>query len=56
MSPITTTTFTEIPKKLFADESEFYILLRPDNHISYIATEIKKIVDFLTKINQNKHD
>ena len=37
---VTTLTFTEIPKELFGTASDFYILLRPDNHISYIGKDI----------------
>jgi hypothetical protein len=33
--------FTEIPRKVFGDVADFYILLRPDNHISYIGKDIK---------------
>ena len=29
--------FNEIPKSIFGDASDFYVLLRPDNHISYIG-------------------
>jgi hypothetical protein len=38
--PIATFSFTEIPKKIFDNTSDFYILLRPDNHISYIGKDI----------------
>jgi 2-polyprenyl-6-methoxyphenol hydroxylase-like FAD-dependent oxidoreductase len=33
---------TEIPESLFNSNTDFYILLRPDNHISYIGREIEK--------------
>src|SRR5262249_28289350 len=29
--------FNEIPASIFGDANNFYILLRPDNHISYIG-------------------
>lgn len=38
-SNITTLSFSEIPKSLFGNTSNFYILLRPDNHISYIGKD-----------------
>lgn len=42
--------FTEIPKALFGNESEFYILLRPDNHISYIGKDLKMCKDLLAQM------
>ncbi|HWZ22882.1 MAG TPA: FAD-dependent monooxygenase, partial [Cytophagaceae bacterium] len=42
--------FREIPSSLFADEKDFYILLRPDNHISYIGKELNSCKNLLTKI------
>ncbi len=33
--------FTEIPRQIFGDVADFYVLLRPDNHISYIGKDIK---------------
>ena len=32
--------FTEIPSSIFKNNRNFYILLRPDNHISYIGKDI----------------
>jgi 2-polyprenyl-6-methoxyphenol hydroxylase-like FAD-dependent oxidoreductase len=43
--------FTEIPSQLFGNETEFYVLLRPDNHISYIGKEISKCYELLDKIS-----
>ena len=34
--------FTEIPK-VFENESDFYIVLRPDNYIAYIGKETDKV-------------
>jgi hypothetical protein len=42
--------FRDIPASLFGNESDFYILLRPDNHISYIGKEINKCKELLHKI------
>lgn len=42
--------FQEIPRALFGREENFYLLLRPDNHISYIGKDAGKIVAFLNKI------
>lgn len=39
--------FTEIPGKVFENENDFYILLRPDNHISYIGKDKNTCEDFL---------
>ncbi len=41
---------TETPKRIFLNEKNFYILLRPDNHISYIGKDIKICKAFLEKI------
>ena len=48
---IRTYAFKEIPTFLFEKETDFYILLRPDNHISYIGKEINKCRDMLNKIS-----
>ncbi|MCF6133089.1 FAD-dependent monooxygenase [Flavobacterium wongokense] len=42
--------FTEIPASVFGNNSEFYILLRPDNHVSYIGNDVKECRNFLNKI------
>ena len=34
---IVSISFTEIPEKIFGPAVNFYMLLRPDNHISYIG-------------------
>lgn len=43
--------FTEIPVHIFGYNTNFYILLRPDNHISYIGKEIEKCNELLTRIS-----
>jgi hypothetical protein len=43
--------FREIPANLFGKEKEFFILLRPDNHISYIGKDINKAISFLNRIS-----
>lgn len=44
--------FKEIPSSLFGSERNFYILLRPDNHISYIGKDVSKCREFLTTLSQ----
>ncbi|MBI3883461.1 MAG: hypothetical protein HY305_04395 [Sphingobacteriales bacterium] len=48
---IETFCFNEIPVTLFDDASNFYILLRPDNHISYIGNDIEYCNNLLKKIS-----
>ncbi len=43
--------FTEIPRTLFGNETDFYILLRPDNHISYIGKDACICRQLLNRIN-----
>ena len=43
--------FNEIPSSLFGKHKDFYILLRPDNHISYIGKELGKCSELLNKIS-----
>ncbi|HEY5969588.1 MAG TPA: FAD-dependent monooxygenase [Chitinophagaceae bacterium] len=50
---ITRYSFKEIPSFLFGSETNFYILLRPDNHISYIGKEVNKCREVLEKISFN---
>ncbi len=45
--------FKEIPASLFGHDKNFYILLRPDNHISYIGKDLKICREFLNKISCN---
>ena len=42
---------SDIPSKLFGNNTGFYILLRPDNHISYIGRDINTGIDLLKKIS-----
>jgi FAD binding domain len=42
--------FKEIPESIFGSATNFYILLRPDNHISYIGKDIQKCKALLNKI------
>lgn len=49
---LTTFHFREVPSALFRKEANFYILLRPDNHISYIGKETGKCRAFLNAIAQ----
>lgn len=42
--------FEEIPTALFGKHINFYILLRPDNHISYIGQDLNKCREILDRI------
>jgi 2-polyprenyl-6-methoxyphenol hydroxylase-like FAD-dependent oxidoreductase len=44
--------FMEFPATIFGTNNNFYILLRPDNHISYIGKDLLKCIDFLHKISK----
>ena len=48
--PVETTSFTEIPSALFGNEKDFYVLLRPDNHISYIGKDLNKCRELLNAL------
>jgi 2-polyprenyl-6-methoxyphenol hydroxylase-like FAD-dependent oxidoreductase len=43
--------FDEIPVSLFSNATGFYILLRPDNHISYIGKDLGKCRELINKIS-----
>jgi 2-polyprenyl-6-methoxyphenol hydroxylase-like FAD-dependent oxidoreductase len=43
--------FTEIPVHLFGGEKDFYILLRPDNHIAYIGKDLNACRELLAGIS-----
>jgi len=43
--------FTEIPHSIFGDVNDFHILLRPDNHISYIGKEVGKCRELINKLS-----
>lgn len=49
--PVTLHSFDEIPK-LFGKEKDFYILLRPDNHISFIGKDVDKIIYFMNSLQK----
>jgi len=43
--------FTEIPSSVFGTEKNFYVFLRPDNHVSYIGNSLEKcrrLIDMIT--------
>ena len=42
--------FKETPFSIFGNANGFYILLRPDNHISYIGKEISNYTNLIEKI------
>ncbi|HET6996816.1 MAG TPA: FAD-dependent monooxygenase [Chitinophagaceae bacterium] len=48
---LTRHSFHEIPEVLFGKETNFYILLRPDNHISYIGKDIGQCRELLNRIS-----
>lgn len=48
---IETHVFSEIPTSIFGTEKDFYILLRPDNHISFIGKDLNKCKEMLQKIS-----
>jgi hypothetical protein len=39
-----------VPPAIFGEKSDFYVLLRPDNHISYIGGELYRLKAFLNKV------
>lgn len=43
--------FHEIPASLFGNADEFYIFLRPDNHISYIGKDMSKCRELIDKLS-----
>jgi 2-polyprenyl-6-methoxyphenol hydroxylase-like FAD-dependent oxidoreductase len=44
--------FKEIPSSVFGKNSGFYILLRPDNHVSYIGKDFMKCSELINKISE----
>ena len=47
---VATFSFNEIPRNRFGSADDFYILLRPDNHISYIGKDIAICKEFLKNL------
>jgi 2-polyprenyl-6-methoxyphenol hydroxylase-like FAD-dependent oxidoreductase len=43
--------FKEIPSHIFGEAKEFYVILRPDNHISYIGKDIVLCKDWMKKFS-----
>jgi len=43
--------FGETPRSIFGNVTDFYVLLRPDNHISYIGKHIEKCRELINKIS-----
>jgi hypothetical protein len=43
--------FDEAPPEIFGNTSEFYILIRPDNHISYIGKDPGKCREIMERIS-----
>ena len=46
--------FTEIPKSIFGTATNFYILIRPDNHISYIGNNLDICKKLLIDLSNDK--
>ena len=42
--------FEEIPRQVFGDEENFYILLRPDNHVCFIGKDVFKCQELINKL------
>lgn len=42
--------FSEIPGHIFGNNSDFFVLLRPDNHVSYIGDDIAECEHLIAKI------
>ncbi len=51
--PLSFFSFTDIPTALFKNETDFYILLRPDNHIAYIGKDGQAVTRFLRNFFPN---
>ena len=47
---VMTKSFREVPKAIFGNAVNFYILLRPDNHISYIGNNPESCGELLAGI------
>lgn len=47
---LVTKLFTEIPTAIFGNERNFYLLLRPDNHVSYIGKDPTKCAELLQRL------
>jgi len=48
--------FSEIPIQIFGQATGFYILLRPDNHVSYIGKDISKCIELINKISPDRNN
>jgi 2-polyprenyl-6-methoxyphenol hydroxylase-like FAD-dependent oxidoreductase len=51
--PLQCLSFREIPRDVFGNSNDFYILLRPDNHVSYIGDDLKLCIEFLKGLGLN---
>jgi 2-polyprenyl-6-methoxyphenol hydroxylase-like FAD-dependent oxidoreductase len=43
--------FDETPSAIFGNETDFFVLLRPDNHIAYIGKEIQNYLQLMNSIS-----
>jgi 2-polyprenyl-6-methoxyphenol hydroxylase-like FAD-dependent oxidoreductase len=43
--------FEEIPVSVFGKASDFYILVRPDNHVSYIGKDVEQCRSLMNKLS-----
>jgi 2-polyprenyl-6-methoxyphenol hydroxylase-like FAD-dependent oxidoreductase len=48
--PFPLITMPDVPEKWFGKAREFYLLLRPDNHISYLGPDRNAVARFLQKL------
>jgi 2-polyprenyl-6-methoxyphenol hydroxylase-like FAD-dependent oxidoreductase len=48
--PLETYAFESVPEAIFGNQKSFHMLLRPDNHISYIGDDIQICFDFLRRL------
>jgi len=51
-APLPIISLTDIPERWFGNAREFYILLRPDNHISYIGHDGNAVAQFLQQLKK----
>ena len=49
--PLIYLSFDYIPEKIFGDSADFYVLLRPDNHVSYIGKDVQDCELLLNRLS-----
>ena len=48
--PVSSYTFAKAPKSIFGKRNNFFILLRPDNYITYIGSDLNKVQNWLLRV------